>query len=180
MSTRTIAEPSARTSPQVLFYIAIEGRLLRPAKLDEDTADDLFLGWRDGLIAAVKLIIAFAIEEIDEMVLDGLLQMFGHVVVHRLEAERHAHGLAAHVARAVGLLHLGVPEIDAGGNRVLLGDIVLQETVQAMFPERALIAVTDSIFSCLLAEKLFSVFDCSDLVFHVHYNVLSHKVTHSF
>ena len=141
--------------PQILLNIAVEDGFLSPAGGEEGLADGGFDVGGDGTAAVVVLVVAFAREEADEAVLDGTLQMMGHVVVHPAEAEGHTDGLIRAILGTIFSLHLLVPEVDAGNDKVILGDIVLEDVAQAMFPKGAVVALTDSTFCRHFSESLF-------------------------
>ena len=107
-------------------------------------------------MGAVVVVVAAAGEEADEVLLDGAGLAAGDVVVHAGEAEGHSDGFIGTVLGTVLALHSGVPEIDDGGDGILLGDIVLQDVAQAMLALGAALALADDAFSHHLAEKVFS------------------------
>lgn len=145
--------------PQVLFCVAIEGGVLRPAEGEEGVADEVLDVGGDGALGAVVLVVAFAGEEADEVVLDGALQMAGHVVVHLAEAEGHADGLVWAILGAVGLLHLRVPQVDIRDDRVVLGYIVLDDAAKTVLAEGTYLALANDAFCRHFTEFLLCHLD---------------------
>ena len=143
-------------SPQIFFCVGVEDGFLLPAEGEESLADGLLYIGGDGAFAVVVFVVAFAGVDADEAVLDGALEMMGHVVVHLLESEGHAHGFVGAVLRAAFALHQWIPEVDGTDDRVVLRDIVLQYTTQAMLADWAYLALADSAFRCHFSE-LFDI-----------------------
>ena len=143
--------------PQILLDIVVEGGFLFPVEGEEGLTDGGFDVGGDGALGAVVLVVAFAGEEGDEVLLDGAGLAAGDFVVHVGEAEGHADGLIGTVLGTVLALHLRVSEIDNGGDEVLLWDIVLQVAAQAVLALGAALTFADSSFLCYFAEKVFSV-----------------------
>ena len=141
--------------PQIFFHIAVEDGVLGPAEGEEGLADDGFDVGGDGTAAVVVLVVAFAREEADEAVLDGAFQMMGHIVVHLLEAEGHTDRCVGAILGAIFSLHLWITEIDTGNEKVILGDIVLEDVAKAMFPKGAVVALADSTFCRHFSESFF-------------------------
>ena len=127
-----------------------------PAVVAEGLADIALDIGSEGTGTVVVLVVAFAGEEADEAVLDGALQMMGHVVVHPFEAEGHTDRLVGAILGAIFSLHPWVSEIDTGNNKVIHGDIVLEDATKAMFPDRTVLTLADDAFSHHFAEKVFS------------------------
>ena len=141
--------------PQILFNVVVEDGGFCPAEGEEGLADGGFDVGGDGAAAVVVLVVALAGEKADEAVLDGTLQMMGHVVVHLFEAEGHTDRLVGAILGAIFSLHLWVSEIDTGNNKVIHGDIVLDDATKAMFHKGAVVALTDSTFCRHFSESLF-------------------------
>ena len=142
-------------SNQILFHIAVEGGVLLPAGGEEGLADDGLDVGGDGAAAIVILVVELTVEMIDEVVLDGALQMVRHVVVHLLETKRHTDGLVWAILRTVLALHLGITEVDCGDNRIILRNIVLQDAAKAMLPDGTILTLTNCSFCRHFSEFLF-------------------------
>ena len=141
--------------PQVLFDVTVEDGFLCPAGGEEGLADGGFDVGGDGAAAAVILVVAFAGEKVNEAILDGTLQMMGHVVVHLFEAEGHTDWFVGTILGTIRVLHLRISEIDSGHDRIILGDIVLQDTAKAVFPDGAVLTLADNTFCRHFPEVLF-------------------------
>ena len=139
--------------PEVVLLEVGEARLLVPAVGDEELADISLLGRGEGTGAIVVLIVALTAVTFDQMVLDGALQMAWHVVVHGMESDRHADGLAA--AEHHALLGLGTGEVEVdgadGGTRGL--GVGTEDGVQAMVLHGADVRVAGCIALALLPEQ---------------------------
>ena len=142
-------------SPQILIDIAVEDRFLCPAEGEEGLADGGFDVGGDGAAAVVVLVVAFAGEKVNEAILDGTLQMMGHVVVHPFEAEWHTDWFVGTILGTIRVLHLRISEIDSGHDRIILGDIVLQDTAKAVFPDGAVLTLAYDTFCRHFPEVLF-------------------------
>lgn len=154
---------------QVFFDVGVEGRLLCPAVGEEGLENGGFDVGGDGAFGAVVFVVALAGKEADEAVLDGTLQMAGHVIVHLAEAEGHTDGFGRTILGTVGTLHPGVPEIDRRDKRIILWNIVLQDATQAVRPHWADLALADSSFCHYFSVFLFFCFDwCRILLNHIH------------
>lgn len=81
--------------------------------------------------------------------------MMGHVVVHLFEAEGHTNRFVGAILGAAFSLHLWVPKIDTGNDKVILWNIVLEDATKAMFPKGAVVALTDSTFCRHFSESFF-------------------------
>ena len=129
-----------------------------PAIGEEDLTDDALGVGGDGTTAVVVFVVTFSGEEGDEMILDGALQMAGHVIIHAGEAERETHGFIRTISGTTLLLHLGVTEVYVGDQRVILGNIVPQEAAQTVLPQGTYLTLTHGTGCCHFSELFFSRF----------------------
>ena len=141
----------------------VEDGFLLPAEVVEDLTDDPLHIWSDGTFAAVILVVTFAREEVDEMVLDGTLQVMGHIVVHPFEADGHADRFVRAILWAVRSLHLRVSEVDIRDNGIVAGHVVFQDVSQTALADRAVLTLAYDVAFRYFTENLFSVWGWSFL-----------------
>ena len=126
-------------SQLILLGVAVEDGFLMPAEVVEGLADELFYIRSDGTTAVVIFVVKFPVGKVDEVILDGTLQMAWHVVVHPLEAEGHADWFDGTIVGAVCFLSHWISEIYGLDNRVILRNIVHQDAAKAMLLHRTVL-----------------------------------------
>lgn len=142
--------------PQVILRVAIELQGVGPAVLLGGLADVLLVLWREGAIAAVVLVVALAIEMIDEVVLQCYLYAARHVVVHLRYAQRHADGFGTAIHWALLRLYQWVHKVYGTYYERMLRGILASHPVQTALAERALVRTTYRIAAfSFLTKQLF-------------------------
>ena len=99
-------------------------------------------------------VVALAAIFTNQMVFDGSFQTAWHVGVHHTETVGHAERLVADVARATLLLRLGMANVDARGNILVLWHIAEQDTTEAVAAEGTAVGITHNIALGFLSEEL--------------------------
>ena len=88
-------------------------------------------------VAAVVFVVALAIEVLNEMLLQGMGNALGHVIIHLCNAEWHADGLVVTIHGARICLHCRMIEVDAGSDAATLRRIGTQQPPQAVCTQGA-------------------------------------------
>lgn len=149
---------------KILLGVVVEDGLLLPAEVEEGLADELFYVRSDGTTAVVIFVVKFPVGKVDEVILDGTLQMAWHVVVHPLEAEGHADWFDGTILGAVCFPGHWIPEIYGRDNRVILRNIVHQDAAKAMLLYRTIKTLAHCFVLRHFAEQFF--FGLSGVGFH--------------
>lgn len=102
--------------PQIVLDVGIELHGIRPAVGTDSLTDVLFVLWRHGTVTTMVFVVAFAVEVVDEVLLQRMGNTLGHVVVHLRDAKGHTYWLVVAVHGTRLGLHRRIVEVDAGGD----------------------------------------------------------------
>lgn len=146
---------SRYNSPLVLVDEAVEVQFGRPAEAEEGGTDILLHLGSDRPRAIPVLVVALAAIGGDKVLLDAHLEMARHIVEDVHEPLSHTDGLVVTIHRTVGLLGLGMVQVDARADQFIVRRIGAEQTAQAMLAVRTSATEAHGIGLCLLAEDVF-------------------------
>lgn len=169
---------SRYSSPLVLVDEAVEVQFGRPAEAEEGVTDILLHLGSDRPRAIPILVVALAAIGGDKVLLDAHLEMARHIVEDVHEPLSHTDGLVVTIHRTVGLLGLGMVQVDARADQFIVRRIGAEQTAQAMLAVRTSATEAHGIGLCLLAEDVFprrllvSCFTHDDITHFLHAKVI--------